>query len=170
MFNESTQYEGRSIGKYVRSDLSVEAVMRGVKKGWEIMDDIQGRFCNRGIRTLRNTEKGAAEWILGRESRRGTMLCSVVKYWHRTLLMEKDELLKCCYELQVGNLKCDGCPRHLSNKLYKIGLGCICLDRHGRDLKNIRQIIKTSCNDIRRQSNREKMKDSKVLVSYWNMK
>jgi ribosomal protein L33 len=98
------------------------------------------------------------------------MLCSVVKYWHRTLLMENDELLKCCYELQVGNLKCDGCPRHLSDRLYKIGLGCICLGSHGRDLKNIHQIIKTLCNDIQRQSNREKMKDSKVLVSYWNMK
>jgi hypothetical protein len=61
MFNGSTRYEGRSIGKYVCNDLSVEAVMWGVKKGWEIMDDIQGRFCNRGIRSLRNTAKGAAE-------------------------------------------------------------------------------------------------------------
>jgi hypothetical protein len=40
----------------------------------------------------------------------------------------------------------------------------------GGDLKNICQIIKTRCNDIQRQSNREKMKDKKYLVSYWNVK
>jgi hypothetical protein len=51
-----------------------------VKRGWEIIDDIQGRFCNRVTRSPRNTTKGAAEWELGRESRRGRMLCSIVKY------------------------------------------------------------------------------------------
>jgi hypothetical protein len=84
--------------------------------------------------------------------------------------LEKDELLKCWYQWQVGNLKFDGCARNLSDKLYKIGLGYIWLDRHGRNLKNICQIIKTRCNDIHRQSNREKINENKSVISYWNMK
>lgn len=44
------------------------------------------------------------------------MLCSVVKYWYRTLLMEKDELLKCSYEWRTENLKYYGCTRNLSDK------------------------------------------------------
>jgi hypothetical protein len=122
------------------------------------------------IRSPRNTAKGAAEWELGRETRKGRMLCSVVKFWYRTLLMEKEELLKCNYEWQAENLKCDGCTRNLSDKLYKFGLGYLWLDRHGRDFKNICQINNTRCNDIKRQPNREKLKEKKSLVSCWNMK
>jgi hypothetical protein len=50
-----------------------------VKKGWEIIYNMQGRFC-KVINTPRSTPNGAAEWELGRESRKGKMLCSMVKY------------------------------------------------------------------------------------------
>jgi hypothetical protein len=36
----------------------------------------------------------AAEWEFGVESRKGKILCTVVKYWGRILLMEQDELCK----------------------------------------------------------------------------
>jgi len=55
------------------------------------------RFCN-SHKKPKEHSKREAEWELGRESRKGMMLCGVVKYWYRTLLVEKDELLKCSYE------------------------------------------------------------------------
>jgi hypothetical protein len=73
-------------------------ILYGVRKRDQILSINFRRFCNRVIGSPRNTAKGAAEWELGRESRKGRILCSVVKYWYRTLLMEKDELLNCSYE------------------------------------------------------------------------
>jgi hypothetical protein len=32
------------------------------------------------------------------------------------------------------------------------------------------RIVETNCNDVQRQSSRDKMKDNKSIVSYWNMK
>jgi len=54
--------------------------------------------------------------------------------------------------------------RNLSDELYRTKLGHIWLDGDCSNLKNICQLIKTSCNDIRRKSNRES-KGIKNLVS-----
>ena len=103
-------------------------ILYGVqKRDWILLINFR-RFCNRVIGSPRNTAKGTAEWGLGREGRKGRVLCSVVKYWYRALLMEKDELLKCSYEWQAENLKCNGCTRNLSDKLYKFGLEYLWLD------------------------------------------
>ena len=67
------------------------------------------------------------------------MLCTVVKYWNRILLMEQDELLNCCYERQEGNWKCATGARNPSDKLHGLGLGYFWLDRDRRDLKSICQ-------------------------------
>jgi hypothetical protein len=53
----------------------------------------------------RSTANGAAEWKLGIDCNKGKMLCTTMKYWYRILLMEQDELLKCCYKWQTGNPK-----------------------------------------------------------------
>jgi len=67
------------------------------------------------------------------------MLCTIVKYWNRILLMEQDELLICCYERQEGNWKSANGARNLSDKLHRLGLGYVWLDRDRRDLKSICQ-------------------------------
>jgi hypothetical protein len=72
--------------------------------------------------------------------------------------MEKDESLKCFYEWQLGNPKCNSWATNL-NKLHKIWLGHILLEGDGRDLKNIYiKELKTIYDNIKRQSNRDKMK------------
>lgn len=45
------------------------------------------------------------------------MISIIVKYWDRILLMEKDEFLKCYYEWQVGNPKCDSWASILCDEL-----------------------------------------------------
>jgi hypothetical protein len=57
-----------------------------------------------------------------------------------------------------------------NDELFKIQRGYIWLDRNGRSIINICQIIKTRFNDIQRQSKREKMKQRISLVSYWSTK
>ena len=95
-----------------------------VKLGLEIIGNIQGRFCKKVIRRPRRTASGAAEWELGRESSRGKVLCTIVKYWYRILFMEGDELLKCCHEWQTGNLKYGNWAMSLRSEWLN-GLGCV---------------------------------------------
>jgi hypothetical protein len=74
-----------------------------VKKGWEITDEIQGRFPIKVIRrtgTQRSEQEKEAWYSCKRK-----LLCIIVKYWYRILLMERDKLLKSCNEWQIGNLK-----------------------------------------------------------------
>jgi hypothetical protein len=87
------------------------------KTGWEIIDKIQGRFCKNVIRSSNDTAKGTAEWERSGEDRKGKMISIIVKYWDRILLMEKDEFLKCYYEWQVGNPKCDSWASILCDEL-----------------------------------------------------
>jgi len=54
MLNESTQ-NGQSTGKYISDYLWVEW---GVKRGWEITDETQGRF---SIKVIRTTGKQQSE-------------------------------------------------------------------------------------------------------------
>jgi hypothetical protein len=74
-----------------------------VKKGWEITDETQGRFSIKIIRTTgkQQSEQEKETWY----SLKGKMLCIIVKYWYRILLMDRDKLLKCCSEWQIGNPK-----------------------------------------------------------------
>ena len=59
--------------------------------------------------------------------------------------------------------------RNLNDELYRNELGHIWLNGVWSNLKNICQIIKTSCNYMQRKSNREG-EGIKSLVSYRNMK
>jgi gluconate kinase len=72
-----------------------------MKKGWEIIHEIQGRFCAKVTRSPWATEKTAAKWQLDRERRKCQMLCSTLKYWYRILLTDKNELLKRSYQWHV---------------------------------------------------------------------
>ena len=77
------------------------------KGGWKIIDEIQGRFCDEFLRSPTSTANGAPEWKCGREGRRGkdALYCSKIPV--QDFVNGKDELRKCCYEWQVGNLRCE---------------------------------------------------------------
>ena len=74
------------------------------------------------------------EKVPGGESRKEEMLCNIVKFWYRMLLMEKDR----------------------TNKImYKTGLWYILLNRHGRDIRAIRKAIKLDADKQGRQVDRK---------------
>jgi hypothetical protein len=47
--------------------------------------------------------------------------------------------------------------------LYLIGLGYICLEGEGRDVKHTCQVITSSCSHIQTQSSKEIMREKKTL-------
>jgi hypothetical protein len=58
--------------------------------------------CKKILGIPRFAVKGVAELELGRDSSRGKVLCLAVKYWQRTLQMDKEELARMSYEWQVN--------------------------------------------------------------------
>jgi len=52
--------------------------MWGLKRSWEIMDEIRRTFCGKVIENPKRTANGAAEWELDTESRSGKVLCGKV--------------------------------------------------------------------------------------------
>jgi hypothetical protein len=97
-------------------------------EGWKKTDIIHGRLCKKLLGIPRFAEDGVAELELGRDSRRGKVLCFAVKYWQRILLVDKEELVRVCYEWQVNNLEFGSWAKKLSEQLSKIGLGYIWQD------------------------------------------
>jgi hypothetical protein len=51
---------------------------------------------------------GVAELELGRDSRRGKVMSTLVKYWQRILQMDKDDLVRVCHDWQINNAQYDG--------------------------------------------------------------
>jgi hypothetical protein len=90
-------------------------------EGWKETDIIHGRFCKKILGIPRFAANGIAELQLGRDSRRGKVLCRAVKNLQRTLQMDKEELVRVCYEWQVNNLEFESWARKLSKQLSKIG-------------------------------------------------
>jgi hypothetical protein len=62
--------------------------------------------------------------------------------------MDKEELVRVCYEWQVNNFEFDSWARKLSKQLSKIGLGCIWQDLRVNTVSGICKKIKKRCNDI----------------------
>jgi hypothetical protein len=61
-------------------------------------------------KNLGNSEiccKWGAELELGRDSGRGKVMSTLVKYWQRILHMDKDELVRVCYDWQINNVQYD---------------------------------------------------------------
>jgi hypothetical protein len=57
--------------------------IRGLKKVWKKTDVVQERFCNKVLRIPRFSANSIAELEFGRYSRRGKVLCWVVKYFFK---------------------------------------------------------------------------------------
>ena len=94
--------------------------------GW-----IQGKFCKKMLRNSKNAAKRAAGSELGRDSRRGKILCTVIKYRVRVKQSAEEELVEHCYERQVGQLRVERWTRRLREELDTVGLGYML--RNARD-------------------------------------
>ena len=77
----------------------------GIKGGWEIVDNIPGRFCKKMLTLPQSTVNDTAERGLGKGSRRGKFFCRTSQFWCRILQMEQEKFLKYCNGCQVGNIK-----------------------------------------------------------------
>jgi hypothetical protein len=99
-----------------QSRLMYGAEIRGLDEGWKEIDIIHGRLCKKILGISGFAANGVTELELGRDSRRGKVLCLAVKYWQRTLHMDKEELVRVCYERQVNNLEFDSWERKLSEQ------------------------------------------------------
>jgi hypothetical protein len=56
---------------------------------------------------------GVAELGLGRDSRRGKVMSTLVKYWQRILQMDKDDLVRVRYDWQINNAQYDSWAQKL---------------------------------------------------------
>jgi len=65
----------------------------GVKGGWEFIYELQGGVCKEFVRRPKNPAKGAAEWELCSECRKGNKIRNSTFQWNT---------IKCCYEWQTG--------------------------------------------------------------------
>jgi hypothetical protein len=79
----------------------------GLDAGLKEIDIIHGRLCKKILGIPRFAANGIAEMELGKDSRRSKVLCLAVKYWLRTLQMDKEELVRVCYDWQVNNFEFD---------------------------------------------------------------
>jgi hypothetical protein len=79
----------------------------GLDEGWKEIYIIHGRLCKKFLGIPRFAANGVAQLELGRDSRTGKVSCLAVKYWQRTLQMDKEEIVRVCYECQVNNLEFD---------------------------------------------------------------
>jgi hypothetical protein len=73
----------------------------GVEEGWKEIYKIHGRMCKKILGIPRFAANGVAELELGRDSRRGKVMSTSVKYWQRILQMDKDDLVRVCYDWQI---------------------------------------------------------------------
>jgi hypothetical protein len=133
-------------------------------------NNIIHNLCKKILGIPRFAANGVAEIELGRDSRRGKVLCLAVKYWLRTLQMDKEELVRVCYEWQVNNFQFDSWASKLNEQLSKIGLGYIWHDLSVNTVSGICKIIKERCNDIERQNLFAKIKEKSSLIFYSEMK
>jgi hypothetical protein len=52
----------------------------------------------------------------GRDTRRGKVLCMIVKYWLRLLHMDIHEIIRNCYEWQINHLQLESEAKELKHK------------------------------------------------------
>jgi hypothetical protein len=72
------------------SRLIYGAEIWGLEDGWKEIYVIQGRLCKKVLRIPKPAANGIAKLEMGRDNRRGKVLCLAVKYWPRILHMDRD--------------------------------------------------------------------------------
>jgi hypothetical protein len=113
---------------------------------------------------------GWLNWELGRDSRRGKMMSTLMKYWQRILQMDKDELVRVYYDCKINNVQYDSWAKKLEKEVNKIGLGHIwqnpTKNQRGKTCKEIEE----RCNDIEQQNFFAILREKRSLIFYCNMK
>jgi hypothetical protein len=94
----------------------------GVEEGMKEIDKIHGRICKKILGILRSAANGVTELKLGRDRRRGKVMSTLVRYSQKILQMDKDDLVRVCYDLQINNAQDAGWAKTLKKDLNKIGL------------------------------------------------
>jgi hypothetical protein len=84
--------------------------------------------------------------------------------------MDKEELVRVCYEWQVNNFEFDNWASKLSEQLGKRGLGYVWHDVSVNTVSGICKKIKERCSDIERQNLFAKIKEKRSLMSYSEIK
>jgi len=72
--------------------------------GWEIVNQVKGRFCKKVLR-IPTSAANRAEGKLGIRSRRGIISSATVRYWARIKCRWKVEPMRHCYKWQIGKFK-----------------------------------------------------------------
>jgi hypothetical protein len=85
------------------------------------------------------------------------------------LQMDKEELVRVCFEWQVNHFEFDSWASKLNEQLSKIGLGYIWHDVSVNTVSGICKKIER-CNDIERQNRFSKIKDKSSLIFYSKIK
>jgi hypothetical protein len=74
------------------------------------------------LQVPRSTANGVAALELGLNSRRGNVLGMTVKQWLRILYMDRQDLVRECYEWQINNLKLQSWVKELKIELNELRL------------------------------------------------
>jgi hypothetical protein len=92
---------------------------------WEEVDKVHSRFCKRIIGIPNYAANGFVEMELGKERRRGRCLGQILKYWYHVMCLEKEGLIKQCYEWQNYNMGVKSWAMELKEELHNIGLAFV---------------------------------------------
>jgi hypothetical protein len=84
--------------------------------------------CKKCLRIRTCAANGNADLELGRGTRRVKVLCTAAKYWQRILRLDKEDLVKMCYEWQINSLESGSWAEKLRERLSKIRVGYIWQD------------------------------------------
>ena len=127
-------------------------------------------ICKRVLGLPPSTVNGAAEYRLGGDSKTEKTICKIAKFWYRILQMEQEELWKCCWNWQRGNLKQRSWAASLREELYKTGLGYAWQNGKDSDISVLYQNIVNRCNNIEKQTKIQRIRENKSLSTYGEMK
>jgi hypothetical protein len=97
---------------------------------------------------LRFAANGVAELKLGRDSRRGKVMSTLVKYSQRILQMDKEDLVRVCYDWQINNAQYDGWAKTLKKELTKIRLVHIWRNPTKNQRDTVCKELRERCNGI----------------------
>jgi hypothetical protein len=84
--------------------------------------------------------------------------------------MDKDDLVRLCYDWQINNVQYDGWAKKLEKELNKIGLGHIWRNPTENQRGTVRKEVKERCNDIKRQNFFANLSEKRSLTFYRDMK
>jgi hypothetical protein len=83
--------------------------------------------------------------------------------------MDKDDLVRVCYDWQINNVHYDGWAKKLEKELNKTGLGHIWWNTTKNQRGTVCKEVKERCNDIERQNFFANLEEKQSLIFYRDM-